>query len=207
MLHLFLWLALSTSVKGIISIGMDNFRNVETYAVTLDSTSDGGREVIKYFYKRPGYVRMNFEGPHAGAVLLYDPVKKEARLQPLGAVRSFVVTLSPDNRLITSSKGHTIAESDIGALLRNAERLQNHGSIEVLAEEKSGERDTVKVKILGAYGYAVQGTNAYILWLDKRSFLPVHVMAYDEKGTLTEDVLMNDMEVNPTLPDNLFRLE
>ena len=207
MLPLFFWLALNISVKGIISIAMDNFRNVETYAVTLDSRSDGKREVIKYFYKTPGYVRMNFVEPHAGAVLLYDPVRKEARLQPIGALKSFVVTLSPDNRLITSSKGHTIAESDIGALLRNVEKLQAHGSIEVLAEEKSGERDTVKVKIIGAYGYSVAGTNAYILWLDKGSFLPVRVMAYDAKGSLTEDVLMNDLEINPTLPDNLFKLE
>ncbi len=213
MLSMFLWLALSspaggaTPAEGIIPAALNNYRDVAAYTVTLDSRSSGRHEVIKYFYKRPGYVRMNFVEPHRGAALVYDPVKKQARLRPLFALESFVVTLRPDNSLITSSKGHTIAESDIGALLKNVETLQNHGSIEALSEEKTGGRDAVKVKILGASGFAAAGTNAYVLWLEKKSLLPLRVMAYDAKGNLTEDVLMDDLEVNPALPDDLFKLE
>lgn len=207
MLYIFLWLALSTSVNGIISIAMDNFRNVESYTVTIDSRSDGRREVVKYFYKTPGYARMDFAEPDAGDVLVYNPVKKEARLLPRGAARPFVVTLNAENKLIKSQKGRAIAESGIGALLRKIEKLQAHGTIELLNDEKSDRGATVKVKVLGAYGYAVEGANAYILWLDKRSFFPVRVTAYDSKGSLTEDLLMSDLVLNPALPDNLFKLE
>ena len=68
----------------------------------LKSYNDGKAEIIRYYFKKPGYVRMEFVAPFNGAVLIYSPLTKQAKLWPFG-YRSFPsFNLSPDNGLIQS---------------------------------------------------------------------------------------------------------
>jgi outer membrane lipoprotein-sorting protein len=48
-----------------LSDAVDRFREVSTYQVTVRSVAaDGERQVIRYFYRKPGWVRMEFVQPH-----------------------------------------------------------------------------------------------------------------------------------------------
>lgn len=174
--------------------------------MTLHSRHDGAGEDIRYFYKKPGFIRMEFIRPHKGALLVYDPTKKTVRLRPFGFAKAFVLSLSPDNGLVKSAQGHRVDESDIGALLQRVQRLQGHGQTTVMGEERLNERDAVVVRVEGEKGYAVDGVHRYLLWLDTATLLPLKTATYDSSGRQLEEVLMDDLEVNIPLADTLFNL-
>lgn len=186
---------------GPVEDALSSFERLESYKVTLRSSSG---EVIRYFFKKPGYIRMEFEEPHKGAVLVYDPFKKEVLLRPFGFLKSFELRISPDDKLIRSSRGHTVDESDIGSLLKNVKKLKDNGMAQVAGEEVVKGRGTLVVEIQGEGAFEVDGTNRYRLWLEKTLMLPVKVEAYSASGELLEGVLMDDLEVDPALSKDLF---
>jgi outer membrane lipoprotein-sorting protein len=196
---------MTTPPANPVEAALEGFRNVTDYRVTIRSSHDGSSEVLRYFYKKPGFVRMEFIRPHNGAVLLYDPASKMVRLKPLGFFKSLTLTFSPDNSLVKSAQGHSVDESDIGNLLEGAKSLQEHGRTTVLGEEKVGERMTLAVAVEGGKNFALGRTHRFRLNLDEASWLPLKVKAYDEAGNVIEVVHMDDLETNVHLDDSLFR--
>lgn len=204
---LLIWGAMAVQSADVISSAIENYGQVASYKVTLRSRNEESSEKIRYFYKKPGYVRMEFVEPHNGSVLVYDPTSNEVKVRPVGFIKSLVFTLSPDNRLIKSSKGHTVDESDIGALLEMVHTLKMNGTVEVLGNKRIGDRETIKVKVTGRDGFTVDSNiNRYLLWMDTGSFLPIKVSAYDKDGDLIEEVLMDDLEINIELGSGFFEL-
>lgn len=200
-------LAFLSQGSDIIAHMMERYAAVETYHVTLRSRSSQASEVIEYYYKRPGYVRMEFITPHSGAALVYDPLKKVVTLRPFGFLKPFVLSLSPENRLITSSKGHRVDQSDIGFLLGYVKELAAGGTVEVAGEEDINGRHAHRVEVKGKAGAVVGGEiNGYSLWLDDKLLLPLKVVSYDSSGKVIEEVLMDDLEVNIGLKDEFFAL-
>lgn len=191
----------SLAFAGPVDEALSSFERLESYKVTLQSSSG---EVIRYFFKKPGYIRMEFENPHKGAVLVYDPFKKEALLRPFGFLKSLELRMGPDDRLIRSSSGHTVDESDIGSLLKNVKKLKDNGTAENLREEEVGGRWTIVIEVRGEGAFETDGINRYRLWLEKSSMLPLKVEAYAASGELLEGVLMDDLEVDPVLSKELF---
>lgn len=190
-----------------VAAAVESYGTVETYRVTLDSQSEAGSEKIRYYFKKPGFVRMEFIEPHNGAVLVYDPLIKEVRLRPFGFLKSLVMRLSPRDRLVKSSGGHTVDESDIGALFKRVVALQKGGKTIVSGGEDAGGRKTVAVSVEGAQNAEVDGYHRYLLWLDVKSYLPLKVISYDLRGHKLEEVTMTDLEVGVRFPDGFFSLE
>ncbi|NWF51878.1 MAG: DUF1571 domain-containing protein [Nitrospirae bacterium] len=192
--------------QDIIQASIENFNNIESYSVTLRSRSDDSNEEMRYYYKKPGFMRMEFIKPYKGAVLVYNQSKNEVRLRPFGFFKFFILTLSPDNSLIKSSKGHRVDESDIGALLKAVKKLQSNGKTDVSGEEKVGDKTAVVVSIKGEKDFTVNGIHRYILWLEKNMILPLKVSAYDIQGALIEEVMMDDLQINIGITEDFFDL-
>ena len=202
---LFLMLALATTPTDPLDVAVSNYQRVISYRVTVRSRSDSSNENLRYFYKRPGFVRMEFIEPHNGAILVYNPRNKEARLRPFGFMKPLVLTLNPGNRLILSSRGHRIDASDFGALLGAARRLREKGKSSTQGYDFVGGRKALLVAVEAAEGMSVENNvHRCLLWLDAQTFLPVKTMTYDESGELLEEVIMDHLEVNIALPDTLF---
>ncbi len=197
-------LVMTSSDHEPISAAIENYKNLQSYSVTLRSRNNDSSEEIKYYYKKPGFIRMEFIRPHKGAVLVYNPLRKEVRLRPFGFFKSFVLTLSPDNKLIKSSRGHTVDESDIGALLKMVKKLQSNGKTDIIGDESVNGKTTSVTSVEGEGDFAVEGIHRYVLWFDKKTFLPLKVSAYDLKGGLIEEVLMDDLEINSEIKDSFF---
>lgn len=189
-----------------VSKAVESYAKVDTYRVTLDSRSEGKREEIRYFFKKPGYIRMEFIEPHNGAVLVYDPVEKDVKLRPFPSIRSFVMDLTPESFILKSARGHTLDKSDIGALLENVSRLAKSGSVTIEGEGKAGDRDA-RIVVVDGGGLESEGITKYRLWLDRDSYLPLKVEAYGPGGEPVEEVLMNDLEVNVRFPPGLFSID
>ena len=182
------------------------YAEVKSYTVTLRSyTEPGGpfREIIRYSYSKPGWVRMDFRLPHAGMVLIYNPEINTVRLWPFGP-RGPGFSLDPGNWLLASTGGHRVDRSDIGALLAQVAALRERGSTESLGEEALSGRTTVHLRITGHGETEVEGVHRFDLWLDPNSLMPLKVEAYDRRGIPVDLVLMDDLELNVALPRQMF---
>ena len=206
-LYLFTMLALASPIKDPVAAALNNFHHVVSYRVTLRSRSDGSTTIIRYFFKKPGFVRMEFIKPHNGAVLVYNPAKKEAQLRPLGFFKYLVLTLAPNNKLIISPTGHRVDASDPGTFLETVKALAERGNIKIVGEEKIGGQEALIVEVQGGEGIANSfGIHRYLLWLDTRTLLPLKTESFDLRDKKVEEVLMDDPEINIDLPDSLFDL-
>lgn len=199
-------IALTSASDELIAAAIENYGHVDSYQVTLRTKTNDSPEEIMFFYKRPGHVRMEFIRPHKGAALVYDPSSKKVRIRPFRFLKFFVFSLSPDNRLVKSSKGHRVDESDIGALLKEVSRLLSHGKSRKLKDETIGKKRVVRVSVEGEDDFTVGDIHRYHLWLDKETFLPLRVSAYDTGGALIEEVFMDDLKINIEFPDDFFDL-
>ena len=186
---------------------IEHYRTVETYQVSLRVFRAGSEDHLRYYYRKPGFVRMEFIRPHAGAALVYSPLTRHVRLWPFGAGRFPELSLSPHNPLIRSPGGQTVDKSDVGALFENVHTLLEQGQAEVRAEARLAGRGVLYFVVTGATGVAVAGVHRYELWLDTSSLFPIKVVSRDQKDAIIETVLMSDLEINAPLAETLFNPE
>lgn len=187
-----------------VAAALESYQNVSTYRVTLRSGHGKAEEIIKYLYKKPGFIRMEFVKPHPGALLAYNPLTKIVRLRPFGFAKALALSLSPDNRLVKSARGHSVDASDIGALLAGVQALQAQGDTALLGEEMLGGQKTVRVEVTGKPGVVLDGVHRYQLWLDPATWLPRKVLAYGPTDTVVDEAIMDDLEVNIPLDEGIF---
>ncbi len=199
-----LFIALTPVMSDPISAAIENYENIHSYQVTLRSYGDEPEEIIRYYYKKPGFIKMEFIKPYRGAVLVYNPSKDEVKLRPFGFLKPLVLTMAPDNSLITSSRGHRVDESDIGALLDMVKRLQLQGKTEIQGEEILGGKKTIRVSVKGNEDFTVDSIHRYLLWLDVKTYLPLKVSAYSIDDELIEEVMMDDLEINIDFHEDYF---
>ncbi len=187
-----------------LSSAIEHFRSVETYRVTIRSTHADGEEHIRYYYKRPGFVRMEFIRPHAGAVMIYSPDTKRVRLWPFGAGNFPELSLRPENSIIRSLSGMRVDHSDVGTLFENIRALRDKGATEMLGEELMGGRTVLHFIVRGGEGSTVADVHSSEMWLDTASQFPAKVISRDIHGDIIETVMMETLEINEELPEALF---
>ena len=183
------------------------FKALTTYTATLRSYDQGADEytqTIRFFYKKPGFIRMEFISPHKGALLAYSPDSGKARLRPFGLIKPLILTLSPENRLIRSPQGHTVDRSHLGALIESARMIEGSGGLIALGNEEINGRMALKVEVKAREGFEVEGVNRHLLWLDSEIHLPIKAEGYDAEGRFIEGVLIDDLVVGVPISNSLF---
>lgn len=188
----------------LLASAIEHFRTVETYQVTIHSSHPDGEQQIRYYYRKPGFVRMEFIRPHAGALLVYSPITQRVRLWPFGARHFPELNLSPRNPLIQSPRGEYVDQSDIGALLENVRSLLEHGAAEILGEDSVAGRTAQHLVVTGAPGFTVAGVHRYELWLDTSSQFPARVISRNQDDAVIETVILDALEINVPLTETLF---
>ena len=201
-------LMLATALNGTrlapLADAIEHYRTIETYRVTLHSSRADGEDHLRYFYRKPGFVRIEFIRPHAGAVLVYSPLTRRVRMWPLGAGRFPELGLSPRNPLVRSLGGQTVDKSDVGALFDHVRALLEQGQAGTVAEERVAGRTTLHLVVTAAPGVTVAGVHRYDLWLDPTSQFPLEVISRDQEDAVIETVTMDALEINAPLADTLF---
>lgn len=196
---------LTSSTADPVQAAIDFYKEVTTYQVTLKSVSSDKTEVIHYYFKKPGYVRMEFDSPFKGAVLIYDPTSRRAKLWPFGYGTFPALSLSPDNGMIQSSTGQRVDRSDVGVLYRNVKTMQQNGTTELLGIEELSGKEAMHISVTATDGFTLRGTALYQLWLDRTTGFPLRVMSHARDGRLIEVVEMEDLRIDPSFPDGFFR--
>ena len=183
--------------RDFVSDAQARFDALANYQVTLKSTPAGAEPVeIRYGYRKPGFIRMDFIRPHAGATLTYSPASGKVTLWPFGFGTFPRLMLSPDSRMIRSPQGHRVDESDIGALLVNVRTLQLHGITQVVGAESIGMCRATRVIVTCSPGHVATGVFRYELWFDMSHGLPVKVASEGASRKPIETVLMEDLRID-----------
>jgi hypothetical protein len=200
-------LMVSLSLSGAsdpLQSAIEHYQQVGSYQMKVQTRSGSNTDVMLYSFRKPGYVRVDFEKPFKGAVLIYDPTKKQAKLWPFGYQSSPTFTLDPDNRLIKSASGQRIDRSDIGSLFQNIKMLESKGSTRVIGTESMGGKNVMHFLIEGNDGFSLGEIHQYQLWLDPATGFPVKAASYNVRGRLLEEVEMSNLLVGPDFPLGFF---
>jgi len=185
---------------------LQRYRRMEGYQATIKaSRRTGSGEIIRYFYRRPGYIRMEFEQPHKGALLIYVPDDGIVRLWPFGRGLLPPLSLSPTNPLLQSPTGQRVDRSDVGTLLDNILALKRRGKIEALGAEAVDGRDTTHIAVNGDPGTGPESVHRYDVWFDDETDFPLKVVSSDGAGREIETVLLQDVVIDPSFPPAFFR--
>lgn len=188
-----------------LAAALERCEAMESYRVTMRATTGkGDAQVIRYHWRRPGFVRMDFERPHRGALLVYSPISGKVTLRPFGAGVFPRLDLDPGNPLVRGPGGHTVDRSDIGVLLRNAHRLRQNGAIEIVGTERVGKRRALHVTVTGTGRKVVDGVHRYDLWLDMRTRFPLRAESRNLRGEPVEAITMDDPEIDVDFPAQFF---
>ena len=187
------------------------FRARESYRATLHSVGRGGdTQVMHYFYRKPGWVRIECVDPHRGAVLIYDPGAQKVRLWTFGLGWGFgfgfapALSLAPDNPLVRSPRGHTVDRSDVGTLFENLQALRAGGSFASLGAATIAGEPAVGFEVAGASGAIVGGAHRNRVWLAQGTLFPRRVENFDEADEHVETVDLLDAELDVDFPDRFF---
>ncbi|SAL74642.1 membrane protein [Caballeronia choica] len=176
------------------------FTALTTYTLTLHSHPENGEPVaLRYSFRKPGFIRMDFIRPHAGATLIFDPRTRTARVWPFGFPRFPSLALDPGNPMIRGPQGHRIDQSDLGTLVRNLRALREGGAASV-----ANVGDPGCLVVEGASGRTVAGVHRYRVWFDAAGSLPNRVISEDNRGERIESVTMDDLRIDAGLPEDFF---
>lgn len=188
-----------------LSAALASVEQVNAYRLVLRSQGQRGEEVIRYAYRRPGFIRMDLVSPYPGAVVIYSPETRRVRLWPFGApARRAGFSLSPLNPLVRSARGHRVDQSDVASLLRNVQRLHRHGQLRLLGEVPIEGRRSHRLVVQGDAGHHVGEIAGYELWLDAETLFPRRVISSDRRGRVIERVWLEEVVIDPDLPAGLF---
>lgn len=195
-----------TAPLDLVAAARQHFEQIDSYRVTIRSTTaQRPAQVIRYAYRKPGFVRMEFVRPHSGAQLVYNPHSGKVRLWPFGQDAFVVLTLAPDNPLIRGPHGRRVDRSDVGVLLRKVQTLQAGGDTTLHGEGMVGRWSTRQLTVTGAPGQSVGGVHRFQLWLAEGTLFPVKVASFGLDNEVLETVLMDDVEIDIPFPADFFQ--
>ena len=168
---------------------------------------DGSKNSKKFIYtfKKPDRIRLDFEQPHPGMIVVYPDKNGKVVIQPSGWTRFFKLHLSPDSFLLQNPSKQRIDQTDLGSLIRNISRSltdQRRGPVEVA--EDNGR---IELRVLADDHFRQGVVTRYRFLIDKKRRLPAGVEESTPNGLLKRKVTFRNLRVNIGVADSFFQLE
>jgi hypothetical protein len=183
------------------------YATVTDYQSTVEVTSAGQegsltREKFLYTFKRPRRIRIDFEVPNPGTVVIYSNKDGKVRVRPWGVKGIFELHLDPDSFLLRLNSGQRVDQTDLGLLIvKIRESMEEHrrGPAE-LSESESA----VEMSVVADNHFRGGVTTRYRFSIDKRTWLPVQVEESSLEGSFERRILFLGLRTNINVPDSTF---
>jgi len=160
---------------------------------------------LLYWFQRPDRFRMEFLQSHQGLVLVFPYRDGRVRVRPGGLLRFLKISLDPASASLEVSPGQRVDQTDLGRLVQNIARSLAQARPETLALSGTGDHVIAEVE---AENHFLPGvTTRYQIWVDRRLWLPTRVREEVPSRQWAREVSFEDLELNPGLPESLFRLD
>jgi len=168
--------------------------------------TDGSFETQKFLYtfKKPKRIRLDFESPHSGMVLIYPDKNGKVSVRPGGVTHIFQFHLSSGNPLIMGASGQRIDQTDMGLLIENISRSltdQRRGQIEI---EQDGH---IRIRVLAVNHFQEGVLTRYQFFIDKDLWLPVKVKESSPDEELERTVIFENLRMNTGVSDSFFQMD
>lgn len=183
----------------------ERFRALTSYRVTVRLNTLGSEpHVLRYFYRKPGWIRIEFIRPHPGLILIYNPDTRRVRVWPFGLDHLAKLNLAPENPLIRGPHGIRVDQSHVGVMLEGLRERQARGTLAALGSGVVAARPVAGFEIRnGEEGNPVD-TRYYRVWMAQDSLFPLRLERFGSGGHLLESVDMSDVEIDVPFPERFF---
>lgn len=160
---------------------------------------------LLYTFKKPNKIRLDFEAPHQGMVVIYPQEDGKVLVRPYAWLPFFTLSLEPNNSLLEISPGQQINETDLGVLIRNialstTDLLQG----DLLITQDSTH---IVIRVLAENPFLRGTMTRYRFFIDTDIWLPVKVDEFSAEGILKRTVDYRHLKINRGVPDSFFELE
>jgi outer membrane lipoprotein-sorting protein len=200
-------IAHATQVESILGKMEAVYAAVTDYQSTVEVTSAGQdgsptREQFLYTFRKPKQIRIDFEMPHPGMVVLYSSNDGKVRVRPWGAKGIFEIHLAPDSFLLHLSSGQRVDQTDLGLLIvKIRESVEEHRRGPVELRESESE---VEIDVLADNHFREGVTTRYRFSIDKKMWLPVQVEEFSLWGSFERKIRFLGLRTNIGVPDSTF---
>jgi len=156
---------------------------------------------------KPGWVRMKIiKGDNKGAVVVYNPETKKVRAKKGGILGVVKLTFDPTNKRVVSIRGHRVDRSHFGAILDRWEDYFKRAEVNYRRVSKFEGREGYLFEAIKCDTSKYQGTYRELLWLDRKTYLPLGFEQFNEKGILIHRVIYRKTKINVGLKEEDFSL-
>jgi outer membrane lipoprotein-sorting protein len=198
------------TIEGLLNNMKSAYHEVHDYQTkvevrTYDNDHSFTTEKFLYTFKKPNQIRIDFETPYPGMVLVYPDRQGKVGVRPSGWASFLKLSLAPDSFLLTASSGQTIDRTDMGLLIENIAKSlteERHDQPEI---EEEGE--DIRIRVLTDNHFRKGVRTHYEFLIDKTRWLPVQVSEFTPDGVLERRVIFNDLKVNIGAKDSLFQMD
>ena len=190
--------------------GMESaYARVKDYQTDVEvNTYEGGgsfeTQKFLYTFKKPKWIRLDFESPHSGMVLVYPDKSGKVSVRPGGVAHIFQFHLSSGNPLIMGASGQRIDQTDLGLLIKNITHSltdQARGPVEI---EQDGY---LRIRVLSVNHFREGIVTLYRFFIDKNLWLPVTLEESTPDGQLERSISFQNLRINIGVPDSFFQMD
>jgi len=177
--------------------------NVEVQ--TIQQTGSVETQRFLYTFKKPNRIRLDFESPHSGMILIYPDKNGKVAIYPSGWARIFTLHLAPDSSFLMDSSNQRIDQTDIGLLINNISHSlhdQRRGPVEFYEDPKG-----IEVRVLAEDHFRKGLETLYHFFIDRDLWLPTGVQEFTPNGNLRRSVTFRNLMINPGILDSFFQIE
>jgi outer membrane lipoprotein-sorting protein len=197
-------------VRGLIEKMGSAYAEVEDYRtrVHIETRSTEGRshtETFLYTFKKPDRIRIDFESPHPGLVLVYPDKNGKVVVRPLQWAHFFKLHLDPNSSFLQTPSGQPIDRTDLGLLIKNIGHSltdQRRGPVSIREEG-----DLIQVSVLAEDHFRKGVLTLYRFLIDRTLWLPTGVRESTQDGVLERDISFRNLRINIHLPSHFFQLD
>ncbi|MDD3619054.1 MAG: hypothetical protein PHX57_06645 [Desulfobulbaceae bacterium] len=160
---------------------------------------------LRYTYKKPGAIRLDFERPHAGMAVVYPDREGKVAIRPLRWLPFFILRKDLRDPGTQVSRGQQINQTDLGLLIRNighSVKEGRKGPVSVSLQENQ-----VIITVLAENHFRRNITTRYSFFIDTTLWLPEMVEECDFEGRQERVIVFHDLKVNLGIADPFFHLD
>ncbi len=159
---------------------------------------------VRYVFKKPNRIRIDFEHPHPGMTIVYPDALGRVVVRPIRGLSSLLFHFRADSAMVEISPGQQVHQTDLGLLIENIGR--SVGSLMVGDLHVEENRDLLLIRVLSDNPFARGTPTRYTYTIDKRLWLQVAVEESTVAWVLKRKVVYEDLKINTGVKDGAFDL-
>lgn len=183
------------------------YETVKDYRVQVQvilAAENAGRrtEEFMYTFKKPGLIRMDFQSPQPGTIVIFPDEEGKVWVRPWGW-RFLDLHLAPESLLLSNPSRQRVDQTDFGLLIKNIGWSMGggrRGPLEIREEEQN-----VRIKVLAQNHFRSGKVTSYEFVIDKNNFLPAEIEERTPEGVFERRITFREVVINTGVADSFFQ--